>query len=197
MAAPNGEELGETGKGDRRFLFVVASTRRDGNSERLAQHAAAGLPRSAGRHWLRLDELTLPPFRDVRHDPDGAYPDPEGDARRLAEATLDATDLVLVTPLCWYGLPAGAKLYLDHWSGWMRAPGLDFRRRMAGKSMWAIVTLSDEDVRVSDPLIHSLRLTAEFMAMSWRGSIVGRGNRPGDVLGDAAALAGSAALFRV
>src|SRR5687768_1517087 len=97
----------------RSFLFVLASARVDGNSERLARAAASRLPADVPARWVRLDEVGLPPFRDLRHA--GGFPEPEGDARSLALATAAATDLVMVTPVYWYALPASAKLYLDHW----------------------------------------------------------------------------------
>lgn len=59
----------------------------------------------------------MPPFEDLRRpSAPGAYPAPEGAAATLLDATLWATNLVLVAPLYWYALPAPAKLYFDHWS---------------------------------------------------------------------------------
>ncbi|GIL39280.1 NAD(P)H-dependent oxidoreductase [Roseiterribacter gracilis] len=180
----------------RSFLFLLAGARRDGNSERLARRAAAALPADVQQTWLRLDEAALPPFADTRHEPSGGvYPPPEGDARRLLDATLAASDLVFVAPVYWYSLPAPAKLYLDHWSGWMRVPTLNFRARMASRGLWAITAVSDEDRSVAEPLLQTLRLTADYMDMVWRGAAIGYGNRPGDVLNDATGVAQADALF--
>jgi hypothetical protein len=182
----------------RRVLFLVASARAAGNSETLARRAEAGLPPSAGREWIRLDDVPLPPFVDRRHAAgnDGAYPEPEGNEAVLLDATLAATDVVFVAPLYWYSLPASAKLYLDYWTAWMRVPGRDFRARMAGKTLWAIGVFSDDDPALAEPLLQTLRLSARYLAMEWGGSVLGSGSRPGDVLADAAALAAADALFR-
>ena len=178
------------------FLFLLASARRDGNAETLARHAAAGLPAGTRQTWLRLDEHPLPPFADLRHASAGPWqPAVEGPARTLLEATLAATDLVFVSPVYWYSLPASAKLYLDHWSAWLRAPGWDFKARMAGKSMWAVTALSDSDLSLAAPLEGTLRLTAGYMEMRWAGLLAGEGNRPGDVRNDRAALARAASFF--
>jgi multimeric flavodoxin WrbA len=178
------------------FLFLLTGARANGNSERLARHAAASLPATVAQSWIRLSELNLPPFEDIRHVPGrGTYPQPDGAMRMLLDATLAATDLVFVAPLYWYALPAAAKLYLDHWSGWMRVPGLDFRARMAGRRMWAITTVSDEDRSVAEPLLDTLRRSAAYMAMEWRGAAVGYGSKPDDVLNDADGLAQANALF--
>jgi len=167
----------------RRFLFLISSARRNGNTEQLARRAAARLPTHVAQEWINVTDLPLPPFADLRHATDVAWaPTVDGPARQLLEATLAATDLVMVTPVYWYSLPTAAKLYLDHWTAWLRAPGWDFKARMAGKTLWAVSILSDDDPRFADPLRDSLRLTADYMKMSWGGFLLGSGNRPGDVL---------------
>lgn len=174
----------------RSFLFVIASARREGNSEQLARRAALALPATVAQEWLHLADHPLPPFADLRHaGPAPWSPVMEGPARRLLEATLAATDIVLVAPVYWYSLPAAAKLYLDHWTAWLRAPGWDFKGRMAGKTLRGISVSSDGDPAVAAPLQDTLRLTADYMGMTWGGLLIGAGNRPGDVRQHAPSLA--------
>ena len=116
------DQAGQRPAVGRRFTFLLASARHDGNTEILARKAAEHLPRHWTQRWLRLSDLPLAPFEDIRHST-GVYPQPEGNARVLFDATLEATDLVFAVPLYWYGLPASAKLYLDHWSGWQHLFG--------------------------------------------------------------------------
>lgn len=173
----------------RHLLFLLASTRPDGvqgNTETLARRAAAALPPEARATWMPLHGLQLPPFEDHRHGR-GTYPMPEGDARRLLDATLACDELVFVMPVYWYSLPATLKIYLDHWSAWLRVPGLDFKARMAGKPL-ALVTTSGDRAK-AQPAIDSVRLCAEFMGMPWAGALWGRGGPPGTVDQDAQALA--------
>jgi multimeric flavodoxin WrbA len=180
---------------DSHFLMLLASARSGGNAETLARRATAALSADVRQTWLRLAELPLPPFEDRRHVGDGSYSAPEGHGRTLLDATLAATDLVFVVPLYWYGLPASAKLFLDHWSGWMRVPNLGFKARMANKTLWAISAYSDTDPKTAQPLFDTLRLTADYMNMRWGGELLGYGNQPGDVLRDTDALAGAGTLF--
>jgi multimeric flavodoxin WrbA len=180
---------------DSHFLMLVASARSGGNAETLARRAAAALSADTRQTWLRLADLPLPQFEDRRHVGDGSYPAPAGHGRTLLDATLAATDLVFVVPLYWYGLPASAKLFLDHWSGWMRVPDQAFKARMANKTMWAISAYSDTDPKTAQPLFDTLRLTADYMKMHWGGELLGYGNQPGEVLKDADALARASALF--
>ena len=181
-------------RSERRFVFLLASGRHEGNTELLTRVAAAALPPDVEQLWIRLSDTPLPPFRDIRHDAPN-YPAPEGHERILADATLTATDLVIAAPLYWYSLPASAKLYLDYWSAWMRVPGLEFKDRMAGKRMWAITVVSDDDDATANPLIETLKLSANYLHMDWRGVLMGHGNRPGDVEQDAKAFAAAATFF--
>ena len=140
-------------------------------------------------------DLPLSPFVDIRHSV-GVYPQPEGHERVLFDATLAATDLVFAVPLYWYSVPASAKTYLDYWSGWLRVPGADFKARMAAKKLWGVCALSDEDFSRADPLIGTLKLTAEYLGMEFGGVLLGFGNKPGEILNDAAALERAAGLLR-
>lgn len=179
----------------RHFTFVLSSARRDGNTELLARKAAEHLPAGSGREWLNLIDLPVPPFEDIRHSV-GVHPEPEGNERVLFDATLKATDLVFVVPLYWYSVPASAKLYLDYWSGWLRVKGADFKTRMAGKTMWGVSVLSDEDPKRADPLIGTLAITADYLSMKFGGVLLGYGNRPDDVLNDEAALSRARTFFQ-
>jgi multimeric flavodoxin WrbA len=178
----------------RRFAFLLASARRDGNTELLTREAAEHLPADCAQQWLRLRDLPLPPFEDIRHSV-GVYPQPAGNERVLFDATLDATDLVFAVPLYWYSVPASAKTYLDYWSGWLRVPGADFKARMAAKKLWGVCALSDEDFSHADPLIGTLKLTAEYLSMEFGGVLLGYGNKPGEVLADKAALERACGFF--
>ncbi|MFE6052066.1 flavodoxin family protein [Kitasatospora sp. NPDC056446] len=179
----------------RRFLFLDAGARPDGNSVGLARLAAeSSLPAGAEQRWLRLSEYPLPPFQDLRHTGDGRYPEPVGHERTLLDATLEATDLVFVAPLYWYSLPTAAKLYLDYWSAWFRVPGVDFRAGMRGGTVWGVTALATGDDK-AEPLIGTLRLTAEYMGMRWGGVLLGNGSRPGDVLSDERALTAAKSFF--
>ncbi len=148
----------------------------------MARAAAAGLPAGTAQTWLDLARFALGPFIDTRHEGDGIYPAPEGAAATLLGATLAATDLVLVTPLYWYTVSAPAKLYLDHWAGWLRVPGANFRATMAGRSMWAVSSASTAEEREIAPLLSTVEMSAEYMRMRWRGALVGHASKPGEAM---------------
>jgi multimeric flavodoxin WrbA len=178
----------------RRFLFILGSTRHDGNSERLARRAAQALPATDEQRWLRLIDHPLPPFFDTRHST--GYAALEGNAQLVCDATLAATDLVIVTPVYWYSVSWPVKLYLDHWSAWMRRPELDFKAALAGRTLWAILADSDDAANGdANASVEMLRRTADYLAMRWRGALIGHANRPGEIEGDHAALTAAATYF--
>jgi hypothetical protein len=165
----------------REFLFILGSARHDGNTEVLARVAASSLPESATQRWIHLLDHQLPLFEDIRHHETRKYSVGSESEKVLLEATLAATDIVIASPVYWYSVSASIKLYLDHWSAWMRLEGVELKKRMAGKTLWSISALSDEDWSGAQPLIDTLRLSAEYMQMKWGGALLGYGNRPGDI----------------
>ncbi|MDH3036719.1 NAD(P)H-dependent oxidoreductase [Streptomyces sp. TRM75561] len=178
----------------RRFLFVLGSARPDGNSELLARRAAEQLPPGVEQRWIDLTAHPLPEFEDLRHDGDHVRPT-EGDTALLLDATLAATDLVVVSPLYWYTVSAQTKRYLDHWSGWLRTPGLNFKATMEGRTLWGVTALAHEEPEVADPLVGTLNNSAAYLGMRFGGVLLGNGSKPGDVLMDTQALARAKTFF--
>ncbi|MFE6405463.1 flavodoxin family protein [Streptomyces sp. NPDC057837] len=178
----------------RRFLFVLGSARADGNTELLARRAAEQLPPGVEQQWIDLTEHPLPEFEDLRHDSDHVRPT-EGNTALLLDATLAATDIVIASPLYWYSVSAQTKRYLDHWSGWLRTPGIDFKATLAGRTLWGVTALAHEEEVVADPLIGTLSNSAAYMGMRFGGVLLGNGSKPGDVLNDTGALARAKTFF--
>jgi NAD(P)H-dependent FMN reductase len=171
-------------------LFLVGSAREPGhvgNTEWLARVAAEALPATAMQTWLPLAQMQIPPFVDLRHT-EGAYPMPVAgsDLRRALDATMTASEIVLVSPVYWYAPPTAIKAYIDHWSAWMRVPGLGFKEAMALKTLSTVVTNGSRET--AEPTIKSYELCAKFLAMRWRGALWGKGGPPDAVHADAKAI---------
>ncbi|MEU6825196.1 NAD(P)H-dependent oxidoreductase [Streptomyces atriruber] len=182
----------------RKFLFVLGSARPEGNTEILARKAAEQLPSDVEQRWLNLAELPLPDFEDRRHDGTRprARPRPVGDNEAtLLDATLEATDIVIVSPLYWYSLSATVKRYLDYWDAWLETPEIAFKDTLENRTLWGVTALAHREEEVADPLIGTLRNTAAFFPMHFGGVLLGNGTRPGHVLEDAEALARAKTFF--
>jgi len=163
-----------------------------GNTEWLARRAAAALPADVTQQWVHLAESDMPAFVDQRHTV-GTYPMPEGEMKRLLDATLGCTDLVFVAPVYWFSFPSTLKQYLDHWSAWLRVPGLDFKARMSTKRLWLVSTGADR--YKAQPLIDSTQLCADFLSMSMAGVLWGKGGPPEAIQADEAAVNAAASFF--
>lgn len=175
-----------------RFLFLLASARSGGNTETLARRAAAALPIEAAQDWRDLSAPALPLFHDRRHNDSYGPPDPV--AADLLAATRAASDLVFVCPLYWYGLPAPAKLYLDHWSHWMRIDPT-FRPGFQHKRIWLVMTHSGSSPQEIAPAVDCVRLSAQYMGARFRGTLLGFANAPGQIHQDSAALLAADRFF--
>ncbi|MFF1698201.1 flavodoxin family protein [Streptomyces sp. NPDC058257] len=178
----------------RKFLFVLGSSRPDGNTETLARRAAEQLPSDVEQRWLNLADHPLPDFEDLRHDSDHVRPSGNNIAT-LLDATVEATDIVIASPLYWYSVSATTKRYLDYWSGWLRTPGVDFKATMAGRTLWGVTALADDQPVVADPLVGTLRNSAAYLGMRFGGVLLGNGSKPGDVLKDERALTEAKSFF--
>ena len=177
---------------DRRFLVLLTSARRNGNTEMLTHRAMDHV--DAEQRWISLLDVPVPDYLDVRHTPD-RYSVPTEHERMLLDATIWATDIVIASPLYMYSVSTSAKRYLDFWSGWGYVPEVDFTKRMSEKTLWGVSVLSEDDHSVANPLIDTLRLSAEWQKMGFAGVLLGIGNRPGDVLNDERALREAESFF--
>src|ERR1051325_10968954 len=166
--------LGDRIMTHRSFLFVLGSSRPDGNPELLAREASEQLPSDIEQTWISLARHPLPDFEDLRHDSDHIRPT-EGSPALLLDATLAATDIVIASPLYWYSVSGQTKRYLDYWSGWLRTPGLDFKAAMAGRTLWGVAALADSEPSVADPLIGTLNNSAAYLGMRFGGVLLGNG----------------------
>ncbi|MFI8291949.1 flavodoxin family protein [Streptomyces sp. ms191] len=179
---------------DRSFLFVLGSSRPDGNTEILARAAAAQLPADVPQRWVDLNELVLPDFQDGRHESAG-WPAGENE-ELLRQATLGATDVVIASPLYWYSLSAQTKRYLDYWSGWLNVPGSDFKERMAGRTLWGVTAMAHEEHVVADGLVTNLHHSAAYLRMRFGGVLTGTASRPGRIRADEQAMIRAKTFFQ-
>lgn len=86
---------------------------------------------------------------------------------------------MLVAPLYWYGIPAAAKLYLDHWSRWMRLDEADFRARVGDKALWLVMSYASDRPEQILPAVGQCRFAIEFFGGIWRGRIWPMQTAPG------------------
>jgi multimeric flavodoxin WrbA len=176
-----------------KFLFVLGSSRAGGNTETLARKAAESLDEDVEQRWIWLEDVPLAPFRDTRQD-HAQHPIQDGNERLLLDATLEATDIVIASPLYWYSVSATTKQYLDYWSGWLHVRDNHFKSSMREKTLWGVSTAEEHDM--SSALIDTLHKSANYLKMRWGGVLLGHGHHPGEVVNDAPAMEAAEGFFQ-
>ena len=108
-----------------KILALYGSSRDNGNTERLADHALEGLPCTK----IHLRRHDIRPIVDLRHAPGGFQPvDDDYDA--IVQQVLAHDMLVFATPLYWYGMSGHMKNFVDRWSQSLRDTRYAFRYEM-------------------------------------------------------------------
>lgn len=171
------------------ILTIYGSSRRHGNSEQLTERLLEGLPATR----IYLSEWEIPPIADRRHAP-GGFPPIEGPYNDLLLTLLQHDYLIFATTLYWYGMSGDMKRFVDLWSHAMRDERYRLKEALAGKEAFLVVTGSDDARRKALPLVQQFGYICDFMGMKYAGYLIGQGNKPGEVLQDARALAGAAWL---
>lgn len=165
------------------IAVIYGSSRRKGNSEQLADLVVEGFEADK----IHLSDYTIEPIRDYRHTEKGPYPD--DDYYHVVERVLAQDVLLFATPIYWYGASGLTKTFIDRWSQSLREDRDNFLAKFAAKTAW-VIGIGDDEPRVKGiPLVQQFRHIFEFTGTRFAGHILGQGNKPGDILQDAEALA--------
>ncbi|ANE46373.1 NAD(P)H-dependent oxidoreductase [Paenibacillus swuensis] len=165
------------------IAVIYGSSRRNGNSEQLAKRLVEGFEVD----HIHLTEHHIEPIKDYRHSEKEPYPD--DDYRSVIERVLAQDRLVFATPIYWYGASGLTKTFIDRWSQSLRENKDEFLAKLRGKSAWVIGIGDDEPQLKGIPLIQQFQYIFEYTGTSFEGYILGKANRPGDILEDKFALA--------
>jgi multimeric flavodoxin WrbA len=165
------------------ILVLHGSSRDGGNTEQLTNVALEGIPHTR----IFLHEKQIVPIVDKRHDPEGFQPVAD-DYEEVIQAVLQHDVLVFATPIYWYGMSGQMKLFVDRWSQSLRDKRFNFKEAMSRKKGYVILTGGDQPRIKGLPLVQQFQYIFSFVGMPFAGYIIGEGNQPGDILGDARAI---------
>jgi len=175
-----------------KILVLYGSSRRNGNSEALADHLTRGL--ECTRIYLADKKIT--PIVDKRHAPEGFSP-VDDDQDEIVRQLLAHDIIIFATPLYWYGMSGQMKLFVDRWSQSLRDTRYDFKNGMAGKKAIAVIAGGDNPRIKALPLVQQFQYIFTFMGMEFAGYVLGKGGKPGEVLQDERALGEADQLRRL
>lgn len=166
-----------------KILALFGSSRRNGNSEILTEKVLEGIDYTP----VYLAEHSIHPIEDKRHTAEGFSP-VNDDYDAIIQQVLSHDILIFVTPVYWFGMSGQMKTFIDRWSQSLRDKRFDFKAEMRKKKAYVIVTGGDDPKVEALPLIQQFKLIFDYMPMPFIDYVIGKGNKPGDVLQDPAAL---------
>lgn len=166
------------------IAIVYGGTRQNGNTEILTEQAIQGV--TADRIYLR--EYTIRPIEDLRHTKNG-FQDIDDDYNSIIDRILQYDILVFSTPIYWFSMSGYMKNFIDRWSQTMRDTKYpDFKNRLSAKKAYVIAVGGDEPYLKGLPLIQQFQYIFSFIGIRFEGYILGKGNKPGDILQEKEAL---------
>ncbi|GKU79121.1 flavodoxin family protein [Paenibacillus sp. L3-i20] len=165
------------------IAVIYGSSRRNGNSEQLADRLVEGLETDR----IYLSDYNIEPHKDYRHSEKEPYPD--DDYHRVIERVLAQDILVFTTPIYWYGASGLTKTFIDRWSQSLRENKPVFLEKLSTKTAWVIGVGDDEPHLKGIPLVQQFQYIFEYTGTKFAGYILGKANKPGDILLDTVALA--------
>jgi multimeric flavodoxin WrbA len=172
------------------IAVIYGGTRKNGNTEVLTELAIEGL----GAEKIYLRDHTIEPIADMRHSKEGFH-EINDDYNSIIHRILPHDILLFSTPIYWYSMSGSMKNFIDRWSQTLRDSNFpDFKANMSAKKAFAIAVGGDDPYLKGLPLIQQFQHIFDFMGIAFEGYIIGKGNKPGDILQDEQALFAAAHL---
>jgi multimeric flavodoxin WrbA len=163
---------------------IYGGSRRNGNTEILTEQAIKGL--EVERIYLR--DHFIQPIEDLRHTADGFH-EINDEYNSIIDRMLQHDILIFSTPIYWFSMSSYMKTFIDRWSQTMRDSKYpDFKDRMIDKKAYVIAVGGDTPKLKGLPLIQQFHYIFSFIGTQFEGYILGKGNKPGDILQDKEAL---------
>jgi multimeric flavodoxin WrbA len=89
------------------------------------------------------------------------------------------------------------KNFIDRWSQTLRDPKFpDFKTNMSSKQAYVIAVGGDDPYLKGLPLIQQFQYIFDFMGISFKGYVLGKGNKPGDIYQDKQAIFAAEQLLK-
>ncbi len=167
----------------KKYLIVIGSPRKKGNSTILAQQAAEGIASQRGTAELvHLHGMDIKPC----HGCDGCRKKPgapcviKDDMQSLYKKLIDADGLIISSPVYWFTLSAQTKLFMDRWYA---LGGNDGGYLLKGKPMALMLTYGDSDP-FNSGAVNALRTfqdACRYLEAPVVGTVYGTAHNPGDI----------------
>lgn len=163
---------------------IYGGTRATGNAETLTERVIQGLPVEK----IYLKDYHIKPINDERHTQDG-FKEVNDDYKAILDRVLDCDILLFATPIYWFSMSGTMKLFIDRWSQTLKDVNYpDFNKVMSAKKAYVIAVGGDNPLLKGLPLIQQFQYIFDFIGISFEGYVLGKGNKPAEILQDEQAL---------
>jgi multimeric flavodoxin WrbA len=170
-----------------KIMAILGSSRKKGNTEFLVDQILKGIDSTR----IYLADHHLAPLVDKRHTEEG-FRFGENDCDEIMRKFLESDVIIFATPLYWYGMSGQMKIFFDRWSQYLRDPRFGFREELGKKQAYVVIAGGDDPKTEALPLLQQFTLIFRYVKMDFVDYLIAKGNRPGDVKQDKAALAKAA-----
>ncbi|WP_078379852.1 flavodoxin family protein [Sutcliffiella halmapala] len=166
-----------------KVLVLLGSTRKNGNSEFLANKVVDGVEHTV----VSLADLHIEAIVDQRHTEEGFSP-VHDDYDKLIELMMNHDAIVFATPLYWYGMSGPMKDFFDRWSQYLRDERFAFKAELQKKKAYVVIT-GGKDAKIKGlPLVQQFQYIFDFVGMEMVDYMIGTGVKPGEVANDSLSL---------
>lgn len=167
------------------ILVIYGTSRKHGNSTLLTRKLIEGTNCTE----IFLMDKMITPITDLRHEEHGfSHFKPDDDYEEIIQQLLSHDVLIFSTPLYWYGMSGLLKNFIDRWSHSLRIADHNIRESMSKKKAYVIITGGDNPRYEALPLIQQFSHIFQFFKTEFTDYVIGKGNRPGEILNDPLAL---------
>ncbi|MFD1412498.1 flavodoxin family protein [Oceanobacillus jeddahense] len=173
---------------------IYGSTRYNGNTERLTEEVIKDLPEVTK---IDLKKYQFNDISDQRHERNGFSP-VEDAYNQIIDQIIDCEVLIFATPIYWFGMTSVMKRFIDRWSQTVRDENYPtFKKQMSRKQAYIIAVGGDNPLVKGMPLVQQFAYICDFIGLTYKGYLIGEGNKPLDILKDETALKEAHKLGRI
>ncbi|AYC28613.1 flavodoxin family protein [Paenisporosarcina cavernae] len=166
------------------MIVIYGSSREKSNTEFLTEIGLEG--KEVTRIHLR--EHTIFPIEDQRHEPTG-FDRVDDSFDEVMQELMKHDEMVLATPIYWYGMSGLMKNFVDRWSQAMRDEKYEALREKIGQKKLYVVAVGGDNPRLKGlPLIQQFQYICDYFGMTFADYVIGKAGKPGDIEQDARAI---------
>ena len=166
----------------KRFLGVVGSPRKKGNTHILVSKVLEGAKKEGGRgEILLLNDLDIQECDGCCVCWKGKACRKKDDMNQIYPKIIESDVIIFGTPVYWYGPTALMKAFIDRFV-YFNCP--ENRKKIRGKGAVIAVPFEEEDLDAAAPLINSFEKSFQYLEMNLVGKVIVPGvSRKGEILG--------------